>query len=128
MTAINPSEGVEASLDVLFQAAERACDAGASTTDFEPEFVRLLEFIKQHPVCHRKAERRFLEALSTPSLSWELVTFCMHSLRMQAVRDEACRLIAENKDPRRIWLTHVIDSFSDDWEDAEMYEYYRRGV
>ena len=115
----------DAELERLFARAQRECTAGSSTTDFEPAFVRLLEFIKLHPECHVVAEQRFLEGLTTKPLCWELISFCMHSLRMKAIRSEASRLIDPNN-PRG-WgpLSDIVASFEDEWEDAEMYEYYR---
>jgi hypothetical protein len=120
------SDNVAEILEGLFSEAEIACDRGFSTVDFEPAFVRLLEFINEHPQCKVVAERRFLVGMVDASLCWELISFCMHSLKFEAVKEEANRLI----DPRRPrgWgpLSSIVASFDDDWEDADMYDYYRR--
>ena len=84
---------METSLGELFDAAQKACDEGVSTLDFEPAFIRLLEFIEHHPECRASAERRFLDGISSRAICWELVSFCMHSLRMQAVKEEVLRLL-----------------------------------
>jgi len=121
MTEENGSDRV---LDALFEVAQSACAAGSSTEEFEAPFVRLLEYIKANPACVRFAEQRFLDGLSRRPLCHELIGFCMHSLRLEAVRREAERLIVP-EDPRR-WgpFSNIVASFEDDWEDAEMYDYY----
>ncbi len=113
-------------LDDLFDAANRAVDAGASTSDFEPAFVRLLAFVRENPECQPAAEARFVGGVRSGALSWELVAFCMNTLRYRAVEDEVRRLLAELPDPRHTAvLLHMLDAFGDAWEDAEMYAYYR---
>lgn len=115
----------EKALAGLFDAAQAACKWGSSTIDFEPAFVCLLDFIKAHPGCRQAAEQRFLDGLSRRPLCYELISACMHSLRMHVVKDEAARLI-DRENPRG-WgpLSDIVASFDDDWEDAEMYDYYR---
>lgn len=114
----------ELELARLFAAAEEQYARGSSTSDYEPAFIRLLEFIQSHPACHQAAERRFLDGLTTGSPSWELISFCMHSLRMEAVRREATRLIVP-ENPRG-WgaLSSIVAAFDDDWEDADLWEYF----
>lgn len=46
---------------------------------------------------------------------------------MRAVTDEVLRLLDESADPRqRAPLSHILASFEDDWEDADLYVYYRK--
>jgi hypothetical protein len=115
----------EEQLAALFDAAQAACRAGSSTTDFEPAFVRLLTFINENPGCHNAAEQRFVDGLTRRPLCHELISFCMHSLWMNAVKREAARLI-DSENPRG-WgpLSSIVASFEDEWEDADMYDYYR---
>ena len=115
----------ENQLAALFDAAETVCRAGESTSDFEPAFARLLEFIQMNPDCKNAAERRFLDGLTRDPLCHELISFCMHSLRLESVRKEAQRLIDQGK-PRG-WgpLSDIVASFEEGWEDADMYERYR---
>lgn len=111
----------------LFGDASRACEEGQSTADFEPTFVALLNYLEQHPSCHMHAEHRFIEGIREGNLGWELVSFCMHKLRLEAVRNEAVRALNAPQDPRSVVvLSHVLESFEDAWEDADMYPYYRR--
>lgn len=115
----------ENELEALFEAARASWREGSSVVDFEPEFVHLLCFIEEHPACLPAAEELFLEELAREDGCDELIGFCMHSLRMSAVKDEAARLI----DPRnpRGWgpLSGIVASFDDSWGDAEMYGYYQ---
>jgi len=117
---------LEATLEELFANAQKSCDEHPDEEAAEPDFVRLLEFLLQHPICHEAAEKRFLAGLSTRPLCCELIGFCMHTLRLESVRNEALRRIDPN-DPRG-WgpLSSVVASFEDNWEDADMYEYYRK--
>jgi hypothetical protein len=116
----------ERELEALFDAAQKSCRAGTSTDEWEPELVALLEFIEQHPDCLPHAEKLFIEGLARPndSLCYEIVSFCMHSLRMPTVKEAASRLISQS-DPRG-WgpLSDIIASFEDSWDDADLYEYY----
>jgi hypothetical protein len=118
-------EVTEKRLEALFDEAEAACRQGSNTTDFEPAFVRLLMFIRENPACRDAAERRFLDGLSSRPLCHELTSFCMHSLRMDAVKRAATSLI-HPQNPRG-WgpLSDIVASFEDEWEDADMYDYYR---
>lgn len=113
-------------MNTLFEEAQRACASGASTADFEPQFVRLLEFIVRHPGCQGGAEQRFLEGLSGSAMCSELVAFCVHYLRVQSVKDKAMSLVGNPPDPRLVGdVSHVVTSFGDDWDCADLYEYYR---
>lgn len=116
----------EDNLEALFEAAQAACKSGTSTTEFEPALVRLLTFIEENPTCLPAAEQRFLDGLSRRPLCHEVISFCMHSLRLNSIKEEATRLIDQGN-PRG-WgpLSDIIASFQDAWEDADMYEYYRR--
>lgn len=112
--------------EALFAKAAHACDHGASTSDFEPAFSELLDFLERVPASRQYAEKRFLAGLADGSVCWELTSFCMHSLRMQAVKNEVERLITNETDPRWMGpLSHILASFDDEWDDAEMYERYR---
>jgi hypothetical protein len=111
----------------LFSAANKACEEGQSIADFEPAFVALLNYLDQHPGCHAYAEHSFVEDIRGGNFCWELVSFCMHKLRLEAVRDEAVRALSTLHDPRsKAVLSHVLESFEDEWKDADMYAYYRR--
>jgi hypothetical protein len=106
----------EARLSELFRAAESSCAKGVSTSDFEPSFDRLLEFILDHPECWASAELRFIGGLSDGKAGWELIASCMHTLRMPSVRNEAARLLGVARDPRASQtLARILASFEDGW-------------
>ena len=116
---------VNAQMDELFSAALRACEQGTSTSDFEQSFERLLEFILDYPECRPSAEQRFIAHLADGSMGWELAGYCMHTLRMPAVKEEALRLLALTHDSRlNNTLARVLASFEDDWDDAVLYRRY----
>ena len=114
-------EGVQ-ELQTLFGRAKSACDDDG--VDMEQRFIALLEYLKQHPELRQAAEARFIAGLDG-DLCWELISFCMHSLRYDAVR-EACNQQLHAADDPRDWsfLNSIIDSFGDDWEDRDLYDYY----
>jgi hypothetical protein len=111
-------------LAALFDQAEAECTRSPFTNDHEAAFVRLLEHIRANPEALPEAEARFVDAIATNSLCYELVAFCMHTLRLPSVA-EAARQRLSPSDPRG-WgpLSTILSSFEDDWSDASMYEYY----
>ena len=111
----------------LFDAANRACNDGESASDFEEAFVVLLTYLEQHLECRPRAELRFVEGVREGKLCWELITFCMHKLRLDGVRQETIRALAALGDARNAAaLSHVLESFEDAWEDADMYAHYEK--
>lgn len=108
-----------------FSEAERACNQGESTADFEEPFVRLLQYINEHPELRNVAEGMFLSGLHARITPWELISFCMHELRWQGVRDAVLQRSRDAIDPRnqRV-LSLIVKSFDDDWSERELYSYY----
>lgn len=110
----------------LFSIAQEACMVGKSTSDFETDFVALLEFISLHPKCKPAAESRFISGIRDGILCWELIAFCMHSLRWPAVEEELRSSITEINDlRRRASLSCILDAMNDAWPDAALYQYYQ---
>ena len=108
----------------LFERAIAECDQGESTVDFEGSFVALLDHIKQHREIRGQTEALFLEALSASPTPWELISFCMHELRWQAVQDRAEALRAEANDPRaKRVFDLILEAFREDWDQRDMYSY-----
>lgn len=52
--------------------------------------------------------------------------FVMHALRWEAIRVELQRLLAvtTNWNDQRV-LERILAAFDEDWEDADVYDYYR---
>lgn len=111
-------------LGSLVKAAQRACDQGESTSDFEPAFTKVLDFIKRNPPCRMDAVALVIDGLhGANALPWELLAFLMHELRWPEVREEAIRVIERSEDWRtKTSLSHVVAAFEEDWSDADMYE------
>jgi len=112
----------------LFEAAQRACDEGESTTDFEPAFTEVLSFIERNPTCRMDAVTQMTGRLrGTNAIPWELLAFLMHELRWPEVREEAIRMIERSQDWRtKTPLSHVVAAFEEDWPDADMYERWQQ--
>ena len=108
----------------LFANAVAACDSGASTSDFEAEFARVLKFAKQHPELRKQIEAVFVNALADTPTPWELIGFCMHALRWASVRATAESMRTRASDPRseRVYRL-VLEAFDDNWDQREMYSY-----
>lgn len=98
----------------------------------EPALVEVLEFVKSHPSCKQELVSVFAAmvvrgggALAVP---WELLPFCMHELRWAEVR-EVVRTALDDAIREQDWraipiYSHYMDSFDDDWDDADLFQYY----
>ena len=115
-------------LQSLLAAARRACDEGDSTSDFEPAFAEVLQFIQQHPACRVDAVATMAAALhGTQALPWELLAFLMHELRWPEVKVEATRVIEQSEDWRiKTALSHVVAAYEEDWPDADLYQRWQK--
>ncbi|MFT5584118.1 MAG: hypothetical protein ACI9VR_001703 [Cognaticolwellia sp.] len=106
----------------LHQEAQRACEDGESTLDFEPALAALLDFIKASPECREAASRLFIQQVRGAGGGVEMLEYCMHELRWSEVRDAARARIAESDDWRiKTPLSDVLAAFEDGWVDADMY-------
>ena len=112
----------------LLATAERACDEGDSTSDFEPAFTEVLLFIREHPACRVDAVATMASALHRPdALPWELLAFLMHELRWPEVQEEVTRVIQQSEDWRiKTALSNVVAAFEDGWPDADLYQRWRK--
>jgi hypothetical protein len=101
--------------------------------DAEAEMVQFLNTVRAHP-----QERGFVFELFKRSLAdrsrpsdWEFIQFCLHALRWEEMReylaDLLTKAVAQN-DWRGvpIW-NHLLEAFSDDWDDAEFYKEFGGG-
>ena len=114
-------------LKARLQEASLAVERGISTTDFERAFLDVLRFVKAHPDCREECESAFVNALAGGSqVPWELVQFCMRELRWPRVREEALRIADETTDIRvKAIMRDIAAAYEEEWEDADLYEYYR---
>jgi hypothetical protein len=64
------------------------------------------------------------DELNKPGSAWEFLQFCFHVLRwpeMRAFVREGLERDMNNLRARAVW-SHVLESFDDDWDDAEFYK------
>lgn len=112
----------------LLASAQDCCEKMSDTPECEVAFVNLLEYVIAHPQERPEVERSFVEGVEAKTLCGKLVAFCMHTLRYEAVRSAAARRI-DPANPRGwgVW-SDVVSSYEDDWENADLYAYYRNRV
>lgn len=115
----------------LLTAAMIACGELPSTYEFEPAFVRLLDYLLEHPELKPYAVQRFLFVL-TPAGGGggELVPFCMHTLRWEEVRavvKEWADVAYAKNDWRALPVfIDVLASYDDEWKDGSLFLYYEQ--
>jgi hypothetical protein len=113
-------------------ASKKVASAG-EPLPAEAEMVEFLRTVRAHP-----QERAFVFELFKRSLTdrsrpsnWEFIQFCIHALRWEEMREFLTDLVAKAvkaNDWRglRIW-NHLLDAFSDGWDDAELYKEFSGG-
>jgi hypothetical protein len=117
-------------LEKLYRTAVSACDEGVSTADFERSFIGFLNYIECHPSLREQAEALLLDGLCSTPTPWELVSFCMHALRWERIKQKVEAQRTRAGDPRaQRALDLILDSFSDEWDQRDLYSYAwpRRG-
>lgn len=121
-------------VDNLRQVLGEANRAMLNDEPLESYFLAVLQVIKSNIECRFDFARVLLSILrdsgpATLEAPWEVIPFCMHELRWPEVEHEIEQRLREAL-ARNDWravpvLTHCRDAFSDDWESADLYEYYR---
>jgi hypothetical protein len=121
-------------LEEFWSLCKQAEDAYGSpestgTPDLEPFGLRILELVRAHPELRTEFERAFCELWRRPDVGpWELVMFCMHSLRWPEVQRyyerELQRTIAQEDFRAHPIARDIVDSFRDDWEDRDLFPFY----
>lgn len=101
-------------------------DAGVE--DIEAQLEILLKLIKCNLEHKKDFITRFCNLLySNASIPLEIFWFCMHELRWYEVRECVVKYMENSEDLRCIRAAELIlESFSEDWDDAEMFEKYRK--
>lgn len=110
----------------LWEAALSAWDRGSSTEQYEAAFSELLDLALSHPTALAEVESRALYSLPhLPSGAADLISYLMHTLRLNVVRSEAARLLAAASAPDvGDEFARILDSFHGGWEDRDLYERY----
>lgn len=86
-----------------------------------------LKLVVDHPESRGEFERQFIDMLiRSPDGTVMTMEFVMHALRWEAIRVELQRLLAvtTNWNDQRV-LERILAVFDEDWEDADVYDYYR---
>lgn len=111
---------------LLLKSAEETCYKSISTTEYEPIFRKVLQFIETHTEHQSFFKGILVEMVTSPTLGpWELIPFCMHRLRWGEIKDAAQKELDSHEDWRvKNVMSKIIDSFSDDWQDADLYQLY----
>jgi hypothetical protein len=99
--------------------------------DLEPALVEVLRLAKSCPEARPELARCFIDLVRHPERGpWEVVQFCMHSLRWSEVRaavEEDFERAKADQDWRAIpVLSHILAAFDPAWDDADLYRAYRR--
>jgi len=102
-----------------------------STPDFEPQLLKVLQFVKASPEARRELGQAFVEMVTDLERgAWEIIQFCMRELRWPEVRQALQREFDTAKlknDWRRIAvLRDILDVYEPDWRDADLYAYYSK--
>ena len=94
--------------------------------DVEPAGLAIIDLVAIHPELREEFVQHFLRILHKGP--WELLAFCMHSLRWPEVREiiqkERGREVARLGARTSPLFDHVLAAFNDDWEDVDMFPYY----
>lgn len=114
--------------DTLCLEAKQACEQMNSSTQYEPYLQRVLAYVKAHPSLRAEFSDAFVQMLANSSKGpWELIAFCMHDLRWSEVQTAAIDEQQRDSDHRvKTIMANVIDAFSDNWGDADLYNYYSK--
>lgn len=94
--------------------------------DVEPAGLAILDLVAAYPELREEFIQLFVNVLSDGP--WEMLAFCMHTLRwpevraiIQQKRDREIATISARTSPV---FDHVLDAFNDAWEDVDMFPYF----
>ncbi len=117
---------------LVSDATIAVCDPkGPSTSDFEPQLLKVLEFVKASPEARRELGQAFAEMVSDPDRgAWEIIQFCMRELQWPEVH-EALQREFDGARAKNDWrsipvLRHILDVYEPDWQGADLYAYYSK--
>ena len=112
----------------LCDHASHHCRIQPGTKEFEPSFVKVLQFINAHPEHDADFKKRFAASLTEKEgpIDWELVQFCMREKKWPEIKTAANEAIVHADSSRNIAeMEAIIDVYEDEWADEELYEYYK---
>jgi hypothetical protein len=126
-------------IEQFWRLCDEAIDAAKrgnwlNAADIEPACLQLLQLIQTHPERRSDFERTFCQLWTKQKVyAADILSFCMHTLRWPVVRqfmeeERQAALVVKPHDSRFIQAEHVLESFSDDWEDTDLYPYYDKSA
>ncbi|MEV5139815.1 hypothetical protein AB0K71_23370 [Streptomyces syringium] len=104
----------------VLATAEQTCGA----EDLEPGLERALAILQENPELREQFENRVIALLDSPKEGVvEIVSFLMHVLRWEAVREAVEERIRHPRgDVSNIRLYEaMLDAFSDSWRDRDLF-------
>lgn len=92
----------------------------------EPFFFKILEFVKYNHNCRADFVKEFIAIFYNSSVEWHIIMFCMRSLKWEEVYEYFYELNTVNNDIRTgAVLRNILEVFEDEWEDDDLYDYFR---
>jgi hypothetical protein len=97
--------------------------------DLDKYGIQLLDLISQNHELKYDFEKAFIKLFQNyQKEAWELIPFCMHTLRWQSLEDFFTISLQQAKTARDFRtmpiLDQILDSFNDNWEDIDLHPYY----
>lgn len=126
-------------LDELHRLGEEISDFEISgDSDVETQYERLLSFIASHEAYRSQISEELVRNVRAYRsarqgrggfLTIDSLAYCMHVLRWPEIYDAAVDEHAQFFSPRRdTTLLRIIDSFDEDWPDADCYRRFGGGA
>lgn len=110
----------------LCKKASREWEKTADTKLYEPFLLDILIHVKSNLQFSEEFQKGFIRIIKNPELAiWEIVMYCMRELRWEGVYKATKEEYFHCQDIRKKEvLENILAAFDDDWEDADLFEYY----
>lgn len=91
----------------------------------EPYYLKLLNFIKQHPDSREFFVNDFVKRVQKGIQPWEVTQFCMRELQWPEIKEAVIERSKKTDDWRIISVMNdIFEVYESVWEDADLYKYY----
>lgn len=112
---------IQSGFDKLYKSAREAAEHFDSTFEYEPYFLRLLDYIRKHPSHTEYFKQYFVNEVRNGNVVMHIISFCMHILRWEEVRDAIVQKRIEVGIRNAVYFQNMEEAFDDDWMDRAMY-------
>lgn len=111
----------------LVKVAQEVWDQTYGVNDLEPYLLDILRFVKNNTHKQDELANCFINLLREYRASIEILQFCMRELQWQKVKEAVEERMWQNQGNIRLLdaMQKILDVFSEEWRDADIYEYYR---